>query len=225
MSCVRSSSLVCHVTGPLALYVMWQVLNLFLALLLNSFASDKLDENKEVRDKSKVKQGWERLKSIFKNKRIQVQPSSEEAHIRQASIANILDELKGRHGEKPSDETVITMTTEEAWAEPKSRRMSWERHYMLLCCLHNYKKVGTFVKFQSRFMGIVVRSEYWFAALLSVVLNVNLLVLRLVNSGQYYGDLSLQKVSFLVLRLSLIYLGISLSLIVHIRCRFRDIVV
>ena len=98
------------------------MLNLFLALLLNSFASDKLHKNTDVRDKSKVKQGWDRLKSIFKNKRIQVQPSGEEVLKRQASIANIIDELRAHRGsaEKQSGDTVIAMTTEDAWTQPKN---------------------------------------------------------------------------------------------------------
>ena len=99
-----------------------QVLNLFLALLLNSFASDNLHKNTEVRDKSKVKQGWERLKNIFKNKRIQVQPSGEETVKRHPSIANIIDELRIlRDSEKSAtDDTVIVMPTADAGSEQKT---------------------------------------------------------------------------------------------------------
>ena len=97
------------------------MLNLFLALLLNSFASDNLHKNTEVRDKSKVKQGWERLKNIFKNKRIQVQPSGEATLKRHPSIANIIDELRIlRNSEKATNDTVIAMPAGETGSEQKA---------------------------------------------------------------------------------------------------------
>ena len=44
-----------------------QVLNLFLALLLNAFASDGLkSDDKADKEDSKVMQGWRKLKNIFK---------------------------------------------------------------------------------------------------------------------------------------------------------------
>ena len=43
------------------------MLNLFLALLLNAFASDGLkSDDKADKEDSKVMQGWRKLKNIFK---------------------------------------------------------------------------------------------------------------------------------------------------------------
>ena len=50
-----------------------QVLNLFLALMLNSFATDSLKRKDDV-DNSKMKQGWKKLKGLFKTNRSTVQP-------------------------------------------------------------------------------------------------------------------------------------------------------
>lgn len=68
----------------------FKVLNLFLALLLNSFASDSIKRNKETKEDSKMKQGWKRLKGLFKPKSSSVEPAIE----KKPSIANILLELK-----------------------------------------------------------------------------------------------------------------------------------
>ena len=50
-------------------YVSLQVLNLFLALMLNSFATDSINKNKEkMAENKKMKQGWKKLKGLFKSK-------------------------------------------------------------------------------------------------------------------------------------------------------------
>ena len=102
---------------------VFQVLNLFLALLLNSFATDSLRRSKETREDSKMKMGWKRLKGIF-SKRSQVEPESEEA--KKPSITLVLEELKKRKAqqdlenaqketvgeggsEKEQDETTMTV--------------------------------------------------------------------------------------------------------------------
>ena len=49
--------------------IIYQVLNLFLALLLNAFASESLRGDKGDKEDNKMKQGWRKLKSIFKKKK------------------------------------------------------------------------------------------------------------------------------------------------------------
>ena len=72
---------------------VFQVLNLFLAMLLNSFASDSIQRNKETKgDDDKMKKGWKRLKGLFK--RSSVEPQEEEQVEKKPSIANIILALK-----------------------------------------------------------------------------------------------------------------------------------
>lgn len=47
------------------------VLSLFLALLLNSFASDSLKRDTDTKEDSRMKQGWKRIQSLFKKKSIE----------------------------------------------------------------------------------------------------------------------------------------------------------
>lgn len=42
------------------------MLNLFLALMLNSFATDSLNKKEEEKDNNKMKAGWKKLKGLFK---------------------------------------------------------------------------------------------------------------------------------------------------------------
>ncbi len=68
---------------------------MFLALLLNSFATDSLqNQRKAEMEGSKVKQGWNRLKGLFKK------PNAEAEVNKKPSIANILEELKKRQAEQ-----------------------------------------------------------------------------------------------------------------------------
>ena len=68
-----------------------KVLNLFLALLLNSFATDSLRKTKDTK-KDKMKQGWDKLKNLFKSKPADIQPSRS----KNPSIGDIVDELTRR---------------------------------------------------------------------------------------------------------------------------------
>jgi hypothetical protein len=69
----------------------FMVFNLFLALLLNSFASDSIRRNKDTKEESKMKQGWQRLKGLFKAKGAAVDPAQAD---KKPSLANIILELK-----------------------------------------------------------------------------------------------------------------------------------
>ena len=85
--------------------IPYQVLNLFLALMLNSFATDSISKNKEeLQDSSKMKQGWKKLKGLFKSNRPTVNPSEGQGSAapekKKPSIADIIEELKRQKEEQ-----------------------------------------------------------------------------------------------------------------------------
>ena len=68
-----------------------QVLNLFLALLLNSFANDSLQQgggkkDQESKEDSKMKKGWNRLKNVFKKKN-KVKQEEEEDEMKNSMVS------------------------------------------------------------------------------------------------------------------------------------------
>jgi len=79
----------CRVLAALRLST-FQVLNLFLALLLNSFATDSLQSNqdKESQEDSKMKQGWNKIKKLFKRKNKVKQEDDDDMKKSMASIVS-----------------------------------------------------------------------------------------------------------------------------------------
>lgn len=102
----------------------FMVLNLFLALLLNSFNSEELKAKKdEVGEESKLAKSFDRIRSIVRKKRFRREKSENEKNIR---LEQIVREVMERQGRDQNFQTTIQETFIGYPCEKKIYRRSYQ---------------------------------------------------------------------------------------------------